>query len=285
MASNAFSPPMPTCSSNSELRRARPILGTLVEITLPASSIAPRALERAFAVITRVHHLMSAHESTSDLGRISAAQVGRVVYIDPWTWRVLAYAQKFSQQSEGAFDVAATSSPQGATWNDLELLPNRRSVRCQRALRLDLGGIAKGFAVDQAVRNLRRAGIQWGLVNAGGDLRGFGPRTWPLQVRHPSCPGALLPLAPFQNVAVATSAPYFSQRRHGGYTISDLVDPRDHRYVVGSISATVIAPTALIADAMTKIMLLSPTKADKLLRSYHARAIIHRPQTETRHAC
>jgi len=273
---------MPTCSNNSELRRARPLLGTLVEITLPATPASPPAIARAFALIARVHRLMSAHEASSDLGRIAAARVGQPVSIDPWTWRVLAAAQKLSAQSAGAFDVVAACSTHRATWLDLELSPDRRSVRCLRPLRVDLGGIAKGFAVDQAVRSLRRSGITVGLVNAGGDLRGFGPRSWPVQVRHPSAPGTLLPVPSFQNAAVATSAPYFSQRWQAGRMISDLVDPRTHRHIVEPISATVIAPTALIADALTKLMLIAPAQSEPLLRTYRARAICHRVDLEVR---
>ncbi|MCF7688095.1 MAG: FAD:protein FMN transferase [Cephaloticoccus sp.] len=275
---------MTTCSSTTDLRRARPLLGTLVEITLPASPHARTAMEHAFGVIARVQTLMSAHDQASDLGRISAARVGIGVSLDRWTWRVLAAAQHFAAISDGAFDAVATASQGNANWRDLELLPDRRTVRCRRGLRLDLGGIAKGFAVDQAVRVLRRAGLTWGLVNAGGDLRAFGRRSWPISVRHPVQPGALLPFGQIQNAACATSAPYFSRQTLENHVISDLRNPLQGGFITATISVTVSAPTTIVADALTKIMLIAPTNHEILLKSHRAHAWFHQPNQEFRHA-
>ena len=167
----------------------------------------------------------------------------------------------------------AVASGGRACWRDLIPLPDRRSVRCRRRLSVDLGGIAKGFAVDQAVGVLRRAGLPWGLVNAGGDLRAFGSRTWPLHVRHASAPGQLISLGEISRGAVATSAPYFSEHRERRRIVSALFDPRDRHFVTGAISATVFAPTALVADALTKIVLLAATESvSALLRRHRARA-------------
>src|SRR5207237_9076434 len=111
-----------------------------------------------------------------------------------------------------------------AAWADGALL-SRSRVRLARAVRFDLGGIAKGFAVDRAVQILRRARLAFGLVNAGGDLRAFGNRRWPVHVRCPDAPGELLQLGSLSNGAVATSAVYFSLQRHGAIRTSALFDP------------------------------------------------------------
>ena len=259
---------MTSCSKTCpELRRARPLLGTLVEITVPAGSRGVAALARAFAAVARVHALMSAHDPASDLGRIGAARARTVVRVDPWTWRVLAAARRFAAESGGAFDPVAAAGEGRADWRDLVPRPDRRSVLCRRRLRIDLGGIAKGFAVDQAVGVLRRAGLPWGLVNAGGDLRAFGPRAWPVHVRH----GAVGD---------------FPQRREHGRTVSALLDPRDRHFVTGAASATVFAPTALAADALTKVVLLvAPAVAERILRCHQARAWLQTDgNPELRHA-
>ena len=289
---------MTSCSENlPELRRARPFLGTVVEIAVPSTSDALGSLEHAFARIARVHALMSAHDQTSDLGRLQAAAVGESVRVHPWTWRVLAAALRLNRLTAGAFDPVAAGrlalargdlpiwpgrEPARASGcTDIELLSLHR-VRLRRALRIDLGGIAKGFAVDQAVRSLKRDGLPWGLVNAGGDLRAFGSRAWPIHTRHPAHPTELVSLGMLWEGAIATSAPYFSERMNQGQSVSALANPHTGRSIVGAISATVFAPTCLVADALTKAVLLN--RAAHALRACRARAIILALEENARHA-
>lgn len=273
---------MPTAA---ELRRARPLLGTLVEIAVPAGPAAVSAVDRAFAAITRVHQLMNAHDETSDLGRLARARSGRRVALHAWTWRVIAAAQRFAEQSGGAFDPVAIASDGRATWRDLQLGEDRRSASCSRRLRVDLGGIAKGFAVDQAVRALRRAGCAWGLVNAGGDMRAFGPRAWPLHVRHPGAPGHLVAFDRLTDDAATTSAPYFTERRENDRTVSALRDARCGTFAHGPVSVTVRARTALAADALTKVVLFcDPATAARVLHLHNARAVLHRIEEDVRDA-
>src|ERR671935_3250985 len=133
-------------SSCASISRARPLLGTLVEIRIcGAGQAALRAVERAFSAIERVHRAMSAQDTTSDIARLRA---GRRRALDPWTRRVVDRAEELRDATDGLFDCGA----------------------CDYAL----DGIAKGFAVDRAVEALQHAGIRDGVVNAGGDLRVFG---------------------------------------------------------------------------------------------------------------
>jgi thiamine biosynthesis lipoprotein len=158
-------------------RRARPLLGTLVEIRVPASRSAERAMQRAFTCIERVHRAMSAQESTSDIARLRA---GHRFALDPWTRRVLERAEEIRLATDGLFDCAA----------------------CGYAL----DGIAKGFAVDRAVEALQHAGVRDGVVNAGGDLRVFGAVFEDVYVRPPRCPDRLIHIGRVRDAAVATSA-------------------------------------------------------------------------------
>jgi thiamine biosynthesis lipoprotein ApbE len=204
-------------------RRARALLGTLVEIEAcgPAQVLAP-ALDAALAAVARVHRLMSFHEPASDVARINAAAAGVAVGIDPDTWGLLRRAVEIGELSGGVFEIAIAGvlvadgllprSPAGApplddhaSFRDLDLdEPN--DVTWRRKGSIDLGGIAKGFAVDQAVGALRVHGAVSGVVNAGGDLRCFGtPR--PIQIRHPFAPGVRLELGLLHDCALATSAP------------------------------------------------------------------------------
>ena len=158
------------------VRRARPLLGTPVEIRV-AGANALRAVERAFAAIERVHRAMSTQEGSSDIARLRA---GRLSALDPWTRRVLARADEIGEGTAGLFDCAA----------------------CNHAL----DGIAKGFAVDRAVETLQLAGVRAGVVNAGGDLRVFGDAYEDIYVRSPDRPHMLLHIGRMRDCAVATSA-------------------------------------------------------------------------------
>jgi thiamine biosynthesis lipoprotein ApbE len=147
----------------SGMRRARPLLGTIVDISAEdAPETLPDAIEAAFASIEAVHRLMSFHELDSDVSRINDAKAGEVVQIDPRTFHVLHFARQPSDLSAGAFDVTTASVlvrsgslperatealPIGVTYRDLDLLPAAR-VRWRNKGWIDLGGIAAGFAVD-----------------------------------------------------------------------------------------------------------------------------------------
>jgi hypothetical protein len=153
-----------------------------------------------------VHRLMSVHCDTSDVARIGREAYLRPVRVHRWTYRVLSCAKLLSDASGGAFDV--TLGREAASHADITLLPGDR-VRLKRRAEIDLGGIAKGFAVDRAVAALRRSGARTGSVNAGGDLRIFGAVPQTVRVRIPASPWMTLPLATRNEGAFATSAGYF----------------------------------------------------------------------------
>lgn len=271
-----------------EVRRARPLLGTLVEIEAHGVE-AEEAVSQAFRTVERVHRLMSNHDPSSEVSRLNRQAADRAVTVDPWTWQVLAAARAFSRVSGGLFDitVAPTLTTLGylprhadfprasdhADWRDVELLAFDR-VRFARPLHIDLGGIAKGFAVDKAIETLRACGMTSGRVNAGGDLRRFGPAREPLYVRHPRAPARLLPLADLGNGAAATSAGYFASRQHDGRRVSPHIHPHTRKALANGISATVLAADCMTADALTKIVLADCPAALAVLEPYAARALL-----------
>ncbi len=139
-----------------------------------------------------------------------------------------------------------------------------------RPLAITLDGIAKGYAVDQAVVALRAAGATEGLVNAGGDLRVFGDELQQIHVRHPGSPGKLIAIGSVKDAAVASSGRYFAN--------SCLVDPRTMRPHTTALSATVIAPDCITADALTKPCLLDRAGAKRLVSACGARAVLLSPR-------
>lgn len=284
---------MPSCSRTSaELRRARPLLGTLVELTvggLPPARL-ERAVQAAFAVVARIHARLSFHDPASDVARLNRLAVRRALTVGPDTWTLLRRALALSRQTDGCFDLtvarrlvtwgllpAVGTAPHrgGAvgTWRDIELGAGRR-VRFHAPLLVDFGGIAKGYAVDAAVRALRRAGVPAGLVNAGGDLRAFGPAPRTVHLRHPGDPGRFFALPPLHEIALATSALTYSARRWRGATVGALVDPRTGAACGHGLSVTVFARSAWLADALTKPVAAAPGACAPWLAAHGARAYL-----------
>jgi FAD:protein FMN transferase len=250
------------------------------------------ALDAAFATIERIHRLMSYQEPGSDISRINRAAGSGERTVDADTYVVLESALRFAALSDGAFDPcvgtqlerwgflprrAARTGPEPAlpgTWRDVQLLDHCR-VRCARPLRLDLGGIAKGYAVDRAVHTLQVAGVENILVNAGGDLRVAGPWTHRICLRHPQAPQLSANVLSLRDAALATSGAYYSRRRLPSGVVSALLDPRTVRPYVESGSVSVRADSCMNADALTKVVLFAtPERAERALSTCDARAFV-----------
>ena len=261
-----------------ELRRARPLLGTFVEMSAMGSSEAllRDATVRAFLVIEKLQSRLSCHDAASEVTRLNRDASRQAIAVSRDLWCVMRTAVRLSHQCGGAFDVTAgpASSPRhqerAGSFRDIAFLPGRR-IRFRCPLRVDLGGIAKGYCVDQAVSELWRCGVKSGLVNAGGDLRAFGNRSFNVHLRHPVNPGRMLCWAAIRSGAIATSARYpNSPCRWAGR----LVDGRNKVPMPSGLSVTVLAPSGVIADALTKVVATSPAHAAILLMRYRARAWI-----------
>ena len=191
--------------SNREVRRARPLLGTIVDLACAGSL---NDLAAAFATVEKVHRLMSFHDPSSDVTRINQEAFHRTVMVHPWTWRVLQVALDFSRESKGVFDITAPQPGHGS-WRDI-LLEETCAVRFRRRVMVDLGGIAKGFAVDRAVERLQENKVAGGSVNAGGDIRVFGSIERTIYLRNPMSPTRVSGVLRVRDRAIATSATYFT---------------------------------------------------------------------------
>ena len=270
-------------------KRAKPLLGTFVEISLPAMREAEflRLTDLAFALFADVHDAMSFHEPRSDLMRLACASAGDVCAVSGYTWEVLRMALDIEAASDGIFNVAVAPalvargllpSP-GGTQSQLatslaagiELLDTNH-VRIRQPVWIDLGGIAKGYAVDVAVEALQREGVAECVVNAGGDLRVTGDAPHQLAIRHPASPTQSIHVATLQNLAAATSGGYFQPPCANGNEAAP-----QHAAIIGPArrdatfaSATVIAPSCAIADALTKVVWLIGADAKDLLAAYNA---------------
>lgn len=274
--------------ASNRVRRARPCLGTFVEITARGDEEAKLhcAVDRAFDAIAKVDRLMSFHLSTSDISRINREAFQRKVRVDPWTWRVLRTAQELSHESGGIFDITVARKlmewkylprryrdVSEGNWRDVVLEKNC-TVRFRQRVIVDLGGIAKGFAVDRAVEALKCAGVPSGVVNAGGDLRVFGLKSELVHLRRPAEPMRLAGAIKLRERALATSGIYFAQKRCGRSVVSSLLDGRACRSSRKLVSVSVAASACMTADALTKIAFVLREKSAPFLAQYHADALL-----------
>ena len=236
-------------------RRARPLLGTLVEVG--CASGAAQAAEAAFAAIAGVQACLSRFEPGSDVQRFHALRAGESIAVRPHTAAVLAAAQALHEASDGVFDISLGSAPDG--WRIHEGRWEKRSSD----VRIDLGGIGKGYAVDCAVSALIAQGCEAGWVNAGGDVRAFGDAEVPLQLRDEAS-GGVRPFATLRDGAFATS--HFDRCSRSRIASAAAARPAH---------VSVAAPLCLWADALTKVVTLSGDTSHPLLARFEARAWLH----------
>jgi thiamine biosynthesis lipoprotein len=282
------------------VRRAKPLLGTIVSIRIAglAGDVANRAIELAFAEVARIHALMSFHEPQSDLGRLNRDAAAGPVAVDPRTFEVIGRAVEIAAASGGAFDptVAAELVAWGylprpdsdrppapdATWLDIELIqpestrPGR--IRFRRPLWLDLGGIAKGYAVDRALAAMRLGPEVQCCVNAGGDLAIRGPRSERILLRTDRDSGPEVPAIELEGGSLASSSGRANSRRVGAAWVGPHLDGAKRRPAGTRSFVSVVAESCLVADALTKVVLARGRRAAPVLRRYGAIAHLQGPR-------
>jgi len=273
------------------IRRARPLLGTFVEIAVAGQTFdaAEAAVEAAFSAVATVHRLMSFHEADSDVSRLNRGAASGPVRVHDWTCQVLEAARDLRRRSEGMFDISVAPALQrlgllpgaspsqgetpGGVHDRIQLLPGNRVRFADPSVKIDHGGIAKGFAVDRAVEVLLGRGIAEGLVNAGGDLRVFGPRSHAVDIRDPRQPDRPLYRVALCNAALASSAGRFDPVRSHSALFSGVIDPAIAMPVRAISGATVCGPGCMVADALTKVVMNAGEGAAAILEHYGADAL------------
>lgn len=286
----------PAWAGAATFARAWLMMGTALEITLeaPDEAAASVAFDRAWRAVARVDSLMSLYREESELVRLNRAPTGTAVPVSAETFAVLRSALRWSGLSGGAFDVTikpamdawgfyrrATRAPTpheldtlrariGWRWIDLDETAGTVCLR-RPGMAIDLGGIAKGFAVDRACGALRAAGIERALVNLGGNLRALGapsdtPAGWPVGVRHPLEPDSLLAVFALRDGAMASSGAYETSVVVGGERVGHILDPRSATPVRGVAGTSVTAPDALTADVLSTTLFVQ-RRVDPIIRA------------------
>jgi thiamine biosynthesis lipoprotein len=288
------------CQKQAEqpVNRTRLLMGTVVEITAFGPEAATgEAVERAFAELSRVERLMSPHLEQSDLSRLTRAPQGAELSLE--TIGLLQRSLELNRISSGAFDptlgqlkqlwgvegdqphlpsaaeIAAVLQQTGPQRLTIEGL---RVTKSAPGLAIDLGGIAKGYAIDRAADLLRQAGVTQASINAGGDLRLLGDRQgrpWRIGIQHPRKPGELLAVLSLTDRAVVTSGDYERFFEIDGVRYHHIFDPATGRPATACQSVTIVAADATLADALaTAAFILGPETGRELLESQGAEGIL-----------
>lgn len=270
------------------LERERILMGTFVQIKVYGGDAAQlhTAVEAAFQEMQRLEDALRRH-GDGELGKLNRSPVGQAVVVATELFELLSVAERYRRLTGGAFDVTlgALEDLWGffEDWDGTGRVPPPAEIeawlavprgleldeaagsatRMSDATQIDLGGIAKGYAVDRALELLQARGVQAALVNAGGNVRTFGQvpepvafwvqaRPFQVAVQHPRAANQLLGGLTLQTgQGVATSGDYQRYFMEGAVRYHHLFDPRTGRPASGLVSATVVAPTATVADILS----------------------------------
>jgi len=279
-----------TCSAAVQaewLQREEAIMGTrcAVELWSEDRKAGEAAMEAVFAEMRRIDALMSTYKPDSEISRVNAEAGKRPVPVSAELFSLLETSQQYSKISSGAFDItyasvgylydyrshqrpddaALAAALPGVDYRQLKLDPARRTVSFGKpGMRIDLGGIAKGYAVDRGIEVLKARGITRAMVNAGGDTRVIGDRfgkPWVIGIRHPDRKDEVVMRIPLEDAAFSTSGDYERYFDEDGVRYHHILDPKTGRSPHALRSVTIIASTATRTDGLTKtVFILGPEK-------------------------
>ncbi len=269
-------------------------MGTLVKITAVArsESVAQAAATAGFAEIRRLEELLSTWISTSELSRVNAAAGVMPIHVSPETLTVVQRAMQVAEMTGGGFNIAigpavdawrVTEGQRIPTESELDALRPlvdlhavHADVQAQtiylekRGMRIDVGGIGKGYAADQAVDALRRAGAVAGVVALSGDIKTFGRlpggNMFPVGIQHPREEGSVLAWIDLQDEAISTAGDYERFFEREGIRYHHILDPRTLQPARSCQSVTVIAREGVWADGLdTGIFVMGPERGMELV--------------------
>lgn len=279
------------------LKRSRPLMGTLFEITVfgveNAETLA--AIDQAFSEMSRLESLLSEWQPDSEISAINRNAGKGAVHVSEDTWKVIQTGIEVSRSSHGAFDmtwagmrdlylfqkgqeVVPTAAQITARlplvrWQDTQLNPQQRTIGLARkGMALGTGGIGKGYALDRASVVLKKAGIANFMIFGGGQVQVSGKkgdRAWRVGIQHPRQPSYFAYIEA-EAGSISTSGDYeHAFVAKDGTRWHHIIDPKTGYPARGVLSVTVLADTGLIADAVTKpIFILGHEKGFALLNTF-----------------
>lgn len=294
--------------SASWLKQQQDIMGTRVSVEIwhEDASIAQQCSEKIFEEMHRIDALMSPYKSNSELSFINNNAAISAIDISNEMTHIINQSLHFSKLSHGAFDITFASIGYRYDYRD-QTAPSEQAIELGLAsidyhhiklkqnklyfedagVRIDLGGIAKGYAVDQAIDIARQCGIKEGMVSAGGDSKILGNkrgRPWVIGVQHPRKKTELALRLPLSDTAISTSGDYERFFIRNGQRIHHIINPVTGKSATATWSATVTGPDAMTTDALsTTIFILGAKKGIELIETLESMDAIIIDNTGTVH--
>lgn len=273
------------------------VMGTFMQIDVCAnasqSDVLAQAYQKAWHRIKEIAWRMNVYNDRSDVTRLNQA-IGVPVELGADTYDLLLRSREYSKNTDRAFDVTvwpliarwrqAAEQEQDPSESELDLLrqslsmtqltflPESRVARANEIIQIDLGGVAKGYAIDQTAHILTQSGFHDYFIDAGGDVYVSGQncqgQKWRIGVQNPQESGSVLHVAGLSNQAMATSGYYQQFFKVGDKTYSHIIDPATGYPQENVVSASVIAPTAEEADAYaTALTVMGADKAIQFIET------------------
>lgn len=258
--------------------RAEAIMGTEVRVELwhEDATSARAAIGAVMDEMHRIDALMSPFKPNSELSRINREAAQKPITISQEMFDLISRSLEFSKLSGGAFDITFSSvgylydyrehikpsdaeiakALPGVNYRHLQLDRKRRTIHFARSgVRIDLGGIAKGYAVDNCIALLKKRGITNAIVTAGGDSRLLGDRRgrpWNVGIRDPRRRDDVVMVLPLMDVAISTSGDYERYFEADGVRHHHIINPKTGKSASGVRSVTVIGPDGVTTEGLTK---------------------------------
>jgi thiamine biosynthesis lipoprotein len=262
------------------LVREEAIMGTAIRVELWSGDRAAgeAAIDAVMQEMHRIDRTMSPHKPDSELSVINRDAAHRAVPLSAEMARLVARAIEFSELSGGAFDITYAGVGQlydyrlgikptdealaraRATVGYRHLILDRKAQTlrfAQPGMRIDLGGFAKGHAVDNSVAILKRPGIAHATVAAGGDSHVMGDRggrPWSIGIRDPRRAGEVVAVLPLEDVAISTSGDYERFFEQDGVRCHHVIDPRTGKSPSSVCSVTILADDGLTTEGLSKCL-------------------------------
>jgi len=269
------------------LKRTQMHMGTLVTITAvsPDQDVGNRAMQAAFDEIKRLERLLSTWRSDSELSRVNQEAGRRPVRVSPETLELVTRSLELGRLTQGGFNVALGPAIEAWSVTERQHIPDERELRQLKSLvdwtsiqvnkeartiylphkgmRIDVGGIGKGYAADRAVAEMKRVGAMGGVVALSGDIKAFGVlpdrKGFPVGIKHPRQEEALIAIIDLNDEAVSTAGDYERFFEREGIRYHHILDPQTLQPAGACQSVTVIAKEGTVADGLdTGIFVLGP---------------------------